>query len=102
MMHITCLNLSRKAAKDLLDRTRDAGIRNLFVLRGDPGPRKFKAHAGGFMYAEQLVEFVRVKHGEWFTIGVAGNCALVHGEVGADGEEGSSQTATDNMTSATD
>ena len=125
------------------------------------------------MYAEQLVEFVREKHGEWFTIGVAGtqdsgerggqegegnrgkqskereqrqgerategngarrvkkrdnkikiartegelttaegswmqvecvagNCALVHGEVGADGEEGSSQTATDNMTSATD
>ena len=32
----------------------------------------------------------------------AGNCALVHGEIGADGEEGSSQTATDNMTSATD
>ena len=44
----------------------------LRLVHPDPGPRKFKAHAGGFMYAEQLVEFVREKHGDWFTIGVAG------------------------------
>lgn len=34
MMHITCLALSRKAATELLQSTRDAGIRNLLVLRG--------------------------------------------------------------------
>ena len=45
MMHITCLNLSRKAAKELLDRTRDAGIKNLLVLRGGvlPHPQIFDA-----------------------------------------------------------
>ena len=59
MMHITCLNLSRKAATELLERTREIGIRNLLVLRGDPGPRKFKPSPGGFRTAEELVVFIR-------------------------------------------
>eukprot|EP00656_Telonema_subtile_P011773 TRINITY_DN15868_c0_g1_i1.p1 TRINITY_DN15868_c0_g1~~TRINITY_DN15868_c0_g1_i1.p1 ORF type:complete len:687 (+),score=108.24 TRINITY_DN15868_c0_g1_i1:79-2139(+) len=74
MMHITCLNLSRKAAKELLERARGAGIRNLLVLKGDPGSRKFKPSPGGFRIAEELVVFIREKHADWFTIGVAGNC----------------------------
>lgn len=51
-----------------------AGIRNIVALRGDPpkGATEWKATAGGFACALDLVRFIRKEHGDFFHISVAG------------------------------
>jgi methylenetetrahydrofolate reductase (NADPH) len=57
----------------VLDRLTEAGIENIMALRGDPpaGQEKFVQTAGGFGYANDLIAFIRKRHGSRVTIGGA-------------------------------
>jgi methylenetetrahydrofolate reductase (NADPH) len=70
--HLTCVHSTREDIAKILDEFRKENIENILALRGDPpkGEEKFVRPAGGFGYANELVEFIRSKNG--FCIGVAG------------------------------
>lgn len=70
--HLTCVGSTRVELVEILDRYRDAGIKSILALRGDPvgGPRApWTAVDGGFTYADELITLAR-EHSD-FTIGVA-------------------------------
>ncbi len=69
--HLTCVGSTQEELAGLLEAYRNAGIENILALRGDPpeGMDHFKAIAGGFAYASDLVSFIRRRDG--FSIGVA-------------------------------
>jgi len=59
--HLTCVGSTADELKSYLQRAWDSGVHNVVALRGDPpqGEEKFTAIAGGFAYANELVEFIR-------------------------------------------
>jgi len=59
--HFTCVGMNREQVKALLDQMADHGIGNVLALRGDPpkGETQFKAAAGGFAHADELVAFIK-------------------------------------------
>ena len=59
--HLTCVGSTAGELRDYLQRAWDLGVRNVVALRGDPpqGETEFKPTAGGFAYANELVEFIR-------------------------------------------
>jgi methylenetetrahydrofolate reductase (NADPH) len=61
MAHLTCVGASREEIRGVLDDLLGGGIENVLPLRGDPpkGEEKFVRPAGGFGYANELIEFVR-------------------------------------------
>ena len=61
MAHLTCVGATREEIQDVLDDLLQGGIENVLPLRGDPpkGEEKFVKTAGGFGYANELIEFVR-------------------------------------------
>lgn len=70
--HLTCVGSTRFELIEILDRYRDAGIKNILALRGDPvgGPRApWTAVDGGLTHADELITLAR-EHSD-FTIGVA-------------------------------
>jgi len=72
MGHLTCVGHTREELVDILDSYRDAGVRDVLALRGDPkeGPRaEWTPTPGGLTYASELVELARGLGG--FSIGVA-------------------------------
>src|SRR5688572_15851150 len=74
MAHLTCVGSTRDELGEVLDRVVEAGIDNVLALRGDPpkGQTEFVPVAGGFQYANELIEFIRERYGERLCIGVAG------------------------------
>ena len=68
--HISCIGTSRDSVRALLEAYRGHGIHRLVALRGDV-PSGAAGGAGGFQYANQLVEFIRAQTGDWFEIEVA-------------------------------
>ncbi len=71
LAHLTCVNHTREQVRDLLERIRALGCRNILALRGDPPHGgEFQPTPGGFEYSSQLVGFIREANG--FSIGVAG------------------------------
>ncbi len=71
LAHLTCVNHTREQVRELLERIRGLGCKNILALRGDPPDGgEFKSTPGGFEFASQLVEFIR-EAGD-FSIGVAG------------------------------
>jgi methylenetetrahydrofolate reductase (NADPH) len=71
MGHLTCVGHTRAELERVLDSFREAGVRNVLALRGDPpgGPgTPWTATEGGLTYADELVAMVR-EHG--FSVGVA-------------------------------
>src|SRR5580700_6252558 len=72
MAHLTCVGHTAEEIGSILDDLWKAGIRNVLALRGDPpaGQTQFVKTAGGFGYADELVQFARGRHD--FCIGVAG------------------------------
>ncbi|MCS1410129.1 MAG: 5,10-methylenetetrahydrofolate reductase [Verrucomicrobia subdivision 3 bacterium] len=72
MSHLTCVTATEADLRHYLDEARDAGIKNILALRGDPpaGTDEFRPTEGGFEYSYQLVELIRSC--ECFSIGVAG------------------------------
>ncbi len=74
LMHLTCTNMPVPMLDEALDKAREAGIRNILALRGDP-PRdqsEWQRVEGGFAYAYELVGHIRDRYGDEFCIGVAG------------------------------
>ncbi|KAI0157537.1 methylenetetrahydrofolate reductase 2 [Xylariaceae sp. FL1272] len=79
-LHLTCTNMSRKTIDRALEDAKVLGIRNILALRGDP-PRaaEYKdanekpedAIDEGFVWAIDLVKYIRQNHGDYFCIGVA-------------------------------
>ncbi|KAI5786478.1 methylenetetrahydrofolate reductase-domain-containing protein [Peziza echinospora] len=92
-LHLTCTNMSRAILDDALAGAKEIGVRNILALRGDP-PRKDEydsedtgeatsdssspPHPNGagedeeeFLYAVDLVKYIRKHHGDYFCIGVA-------------------------------
>jgi methylenetetrahydrofolate reductase (NADPH) len=69
--HFTCVGQGKAQIKEQLDRLRDAGVRNILALRGDPpkGVDKFEKHPDGFGYASELVAFIKEHYD--FCVGAA-------------------------------
>ncbi len=71
LAHLTCVGHTREQVRELLEKIRALGCRNILALRGDPpGGGEFQPSPGGFEFAAQLVRFIR-EAGD-FSIGVAG------------------------------
>ena len=70
--HLTCVGSTERELVEILTQYRDAGIKSVLALRGDPagGPAaSWEKTPGGFTHADELIELA-AKFGD-FTIGVA-------------------------------
>ena len=72
LTHLTCVNAATEGITGILDHLGRENIKNILALRGDPpkGETSFTKCAGGFGYANELVEFIKAR--DDFSIGVAG------------------------------
>lgn len=59
--HLTCVGSTAEQLRAYLERARILEVLNVVALRGDPpqGETAFQPVAGGFAYANELVEFIR-------------------------------------------
>jgi methylenetetrahydrofolate reductase (NADPH) len=71
MAHLTCVAATREDIQGVLEELRAAGMDNVLALRGDPpkGETQFVPTPGGFLYANELVEFIRDRY--TFSVGAA-------------------------------
>jgi len=70
--HLTCVGSTRAHIAAQLERYREAGVKRIVALRGDlPATALSPAAPGEFHYANELVSFIRVEHGNAFKIEVA-------------------------------
>ncbi|MEW9900412.1 methylenetetrahydrofolate reductase [NAD(P)H] [Chitinivorax sp. PXF-14] len=67
--HLSCIGSTKDNVRALLNAYREHGIKRIVALRGDipSGMVEF----GEFRYANELVEFIRAEHGDWFHIEIA-------------------------------
>jgi methylenetetrahydrofolate reductase (NADPH) len=71
LAHLTCVGHTRAQVRELLEKIRALGCKNILALRGDPpAGGEFQPASGGFEFASQLVRFIRESGG--FSVGVAG------------------------------
>ncbi|KAH6655279.1 methylenetetrahydrofolate reductase 2 [Truncatella angustata] len=79
-LHLTCTNMSRKMIDGALEDAKALGIRNILALRGDPpraaeyqDPNEDPENAidEGFVWAIDLVQYIKKHYGDYFCIGVA-------------------------------
>jgi methylenetetrahydrofolate reductase (NADPH) len=73
MAHFTCVGASVAELRGTLDRMRDAGIKNVLALRGDP-PQGLAAHEweaaeDGLTYSRELIDLIRADYD--FAVGAA-------------------------------
>lgn len=73
MPHLTCIGHSRDEIREILERIKRRGFRNIMALRGDPpqDDPNYHPHPDGFRYASELVKFIREEF-PYFCLGVAG------------------------------
>ncbi|KAK3684966.1 putative methylenetetrahydrofolate reductase [Podospora appendiculata] len=78
-LHLTCTNMSRRLIDKALDDAKALGIRNILALRGDPPRRAEYRDANDpdpgddddeFVWAVDLVRYIKKTHGDYFCIGV--------------------------------
>jgi methylenetetrahydrofolate reductase (NADPH) len=71
MAHFTCVGATVAELRETLDIMRDAGIKNVLALRGDPPPgeTEWTATEGGLRYSRELIEMIRDDYD--FAIGAA-------------------------------
>ncbi|WP_293374701.1 methylenetetrahydrofolate reductase [NAD(P)H] [Nevskia sp.] len=70
--HLTCVGSSRDKIAALLDRYKAAGVKRIVALRGDlPATAMGSGAPGDFHYANELVSFIRERHGDAFQLEVA-------------------------------
>lgn len=79
-LHLTCTNMSRQLIDKALEDAKALGIRNILALRGDP-PRRSEYRGvdepessdeeDEFVWAIDLVRYIKKTHGNYFCIGVA-------------------------------
>lgn len=76
-LHLTCTNMSRELVDRALEDAKALGIRNILALRGDPPRSEEYADGKGttegeeFVWAVDLVRYIRKVYGDYFCIGVA-------------------------------
>ncbi|KFZ00604.1 hypothetical protein V501_10626 [Pseudogymnoascus sp. VKM F-4519 (FW-2642)] len=77
-LHLTCTNMSKALVDDALKAAKEAGIQNILALRGDEPRGEYKdALEEGkegedeFVWAIDLVKYIRKKYGDYFCVGVA-------------------------------
>ena len=59
--HLTCVGSTQDEIFQILEKYQASGIQNIMALRGDPpkGETRFVPQAGGFLYAADLVAFIK-------------------------------------------
>jgi len=67
--HLSCIGLHKEEIKELLQHYQDQGIKRLVALRGDMPSGM--GDTGDFLYANELVEFIRSETGDHFHLEVA-------------------------------
>jgi methylenetetrahydrofolate reductase (NADPH) len=67
MPHLTCIGHTREQLAELITSYRDAGVKNILALAGDPPTDG--SDAGDFVYADELIALIR-EIGD-FSVGVA-------------------------------
>ncbi len=74
MAHLTAVAATREEIAALVDRLATSGVENLIPLRGDPpaGTDNFVQPAGGFLYASEMVAFIRQRFGQRICLAGAG------------------------------
>ena len=73
--HLTLVGQTRSELAAIIGRIRDAGVRNILALRGDPPVEMggaFRKVEGGLEYCYELIDLIRQIAGDYFCIGVAG------------------------------
>jgi methylenetetrahydrofolate reductase (NADPH) len=78
-LHLTCTNMSRRLIDKALEDAKALGIRNILALRGDPPrPEEYRDRNEPqddgeyeFVWAVDLVRYIRKTYGDYFCIGVA-------------------------------
>lgn len=78
LLHLTCQQMNREEILQILQESKDSGIRNILALRGDPPLGKQSWGVGdvseGYCArAIDLVKLIREVHGDYFCIAVAGH-----------------------------
>ncbi|TID22755.1 methylenetetrahydrofolate reductase [Venturia nashicola] len=77
-LHLTCTNMNKSLIDSALERAKAIGVRNILALRGDP-PRNeeyfnkedLDEESTEFVWAVDLVKYIRKQYGDYFCIGVA-------------------------------
>ena len=80
VLHLTCTNMKKTMVDEALEACKELGVRNILALRGDPPREEYREEATDqtddsneeFVWAVDLVRYIRQNHGDWFCIGVAG------------------------------
>lgn len=73
VLHLTCTNTNKEVIDDALQKAKEAGITNILALRGDaPRTEEYWTPNCDFTCAADLVKYIRLKHGNYFCVGVAG------------------------------
>lgn len=88
VLHLTCTNSNQQVVDDALEAAKEVGVRNILALRGDPPRDEYKDEDDDtgrenregkqngpdeeFVWAVDLVRYIRQKHGDYFCVGVAG------------------------------
>lgn len=81
MMHLTCLGMTLDGINRAIDGAKSRGVSNILALGGDPPVAAPAAAAvepaevngkGVPVCALDLVEHIRLRHGDYFGLGVAG------------------------------
>ena len=75
MHHFTLVNQSVEELSQHIELMKDAGVRNVLALRGDPPQEmgeKFKKIEGGLEYCYELIDLLKEVGDDSFSIGVAG------------------------------
>jgi methylenetetrahydrofolate reductase (NADPH) len=72
LAHLTCVQSTKDDIAVILELLKEENVENILALRGDPpeGTEKFIKTAGGFEYANELVQFIKARNN--FSVGVAG------------------------------
>lgn len=73
--HLTLVGQTRSELAATVERIRDAGVRNILALRGDPPFESggvFRKVDRGLEYCYELIDLIREIGGDYFCVGVAG------------------------------
>jgi len=73
MLHLTAIGKTKAEILKILQRAKDAGIRNILALRGDmPNDENFSLSAQEMKYGVDLVKLIKSEYKDYFGICVAG------------------------------
>ena len=73
MMHLTCAEMTPPEVDKVLKQSKEAGLRNILALRGDPPNGKtWELSENGYNYGSDLTKHIRQNYQDYFGIAVGG------------------------------